>query len=346
MDSLTQAALGAAVGELLLGRKLGWHGAAWGAFLGTLPDLDIVVMPFLDEASAIRWHRGLSHSLLAIVVMPLLLAWPLARLHRKRGLTVREAGWMTFWVWGTHVLIDCFNSYGTQIFEPFSDRRVGIGNLFIIDPLFTVPLLLGLVLALASRRESRRRGLVMRWALGLSAAYAVLTVGMKLRATGEMREWVAGELRDARLVAVSPTALNTVLWRGLAETPEGYHVLYWSPFDREREPATFIPKQRGLVAPFAGEELLGALEWFSEGHWVARRGEDDAVVFIDMRFGEIREGDGREGTPIFQWHLRREGSGTLTAPMRRPEVDRAAALGLVWQRMWGDHAAWSRVRPF
>ncbi|NBW94975.1 MAG: metal-dependent hydrolase, partial [Bacteroidetes bacterium] len=42
MDSLTQIALGAAVGEATVGRKAGKKGALWGAALGTLPDLDVV----------------------------------------------------------------------------------------------------------------------------------------------------------------------------------------------------------------------------------------------------------------------------------------------------------------
>ena len=50
MDSLSQLALGAAVGVAVMGRRTAlWKSAAWGAALGTLPDLDVV----LDHGDAL-----------------------------------------------------------------------------------------------------------------------------------------------------------------------------------------------------------------------------------------------------------------------------------------------------
>ena len=63
MDSITQAALGALCGEVLLARKLGWKGAAWGLLFGTMPDMDIIGYAWLDAEDQLRWHRGVSHSL-------------------------------------------------------------------------------------------------------------------------------------------------------------------------------------------------------------------------------------------------------------------------------------------
>ena len=74
MDSITQATLGAAVGEWLLGRKLGNRALAWGALLGTLPDLDVLIAPFLDTAGNLWWHRGPSHSLLVMLLASWLLS--------------------------------------------------------------------------------------------------------------------------------------------------------------------------------------------------------------------------------------------------------------------------------
>ena len=104
---------------MILGKKLGWKGAAWGAFFGTLPDLDILAYPFLSEAGRIQWHRGVSHSILVMVLASFILAKPLSLLHEEKGVTAWRAGWMVFWVWSTHVLIDCFTTYGTQVYEPF-----------------------------------------------------------------------------------------------------------------------------------------------------------------------------------------------------------------------------------
>ena len=61
MDSLTQIALGAAVGEATVGRKAGKKGALWGAALGTLPDLDVVASLFLDPVASLSVHRAATH---------------------------------------------------------------------------------------------------------------------------------------------------------------------------------------------------------------------------------------------------------------------------------------------
>jgi inner membrane protein len=143
VDSITQAALGGVVGELVLGRKLGWKGMAWGLFFGTLPDLDILVYPWLDQAEKLRWHRGISHSIAMMLVASFTFAKPLSLLHRKKGVSAKRAGWFVFLAWSTHVLIDVFTSYGTQVFEPFSDQRVAWSNIFIIDLFFTLPLFIG-----------------------------------------------------------------------------------------------------------------------------------------------------------------------------------------------------------
>lgn len=348
MDSLTQAALGAAMGELVLGKKLGWRGAAWGAFFGTLPDLDVIALPFLGPAEGIRWHRGLSHSILMMVVAALLLARPLARFHREQGVQAREMGWMVFWAWSTHVLIDCLTTYGTQIFEPFSNTRVAANLVFIVDPLVTLPLLVGLIWALRTdeRQFARRRILVTR-GIGLSCLYLGFALVMKFQAEGQMRQDLGKFHPEGHLVAVAPTSFNTILWRGLIETGQGYYLTYWTPFDSEGASYDFIPKTREIAKDFEGEDALEALKWFSRGHWVARKGEDGRLVIIDPRFAEIRDPGSGSLQPIFQWHLDRDESSGVRAPMERPRgLDYAGATGLLWQRIWGRRENWDAMRSF
>ena len=144
VDSLTQATLGAAVGELVLGKRLGNRAIAWGALFGTLPDLDVLLSPLFDHAGWLWWHRGPSHSLLVMALASLLLARPLAKLWRQDKVGPVLAGWFVLLNWSTHVLIDCFTTYGTLVLWPFDDTRIAFNNLFIIDPLFTLPMLISL----------------------------------------------------------------------------------------------------------------------------------------------------------------------------------------------------------
>src|SRR5690606_14219318 len=118
MDSLTQIVLGAAVGEKILGKKLGNKALLYGAIAGTIPDLDVFAGKFFDPITAIEIHRGLSHSILFFLLLSPLLGWLLSKFEQKNNITFREATW--FWFLGlfTHALLDAFTTWGTQLFYP------------------------------------------------------------------------------------------------------------------------------------------------------------------------------------------------------------------------------------
>lgn len=319
---------------------------AWGFFFGTLPDLDILAYPFLEQADQIRIHRGLSHSILVMILATLVFAKPLAWLHRGRGLTAKEAGWFVFLTWSTHVLIDVFTTYGTQVFEPFSDQRVAWSNLAIIDFCFTLPMLIGLVMVLRHEPGSLERGRVMRRALAVSCVYVMFSFAMKLWASDQIRTRAADEIPGGRVVSVAPTLFNTFLWRGLIETEDAYWVVYWGAFDEKPAKYEFVPKNRELAEKFEGEELFDALKWFSRGHWVARELDGGEVAFIDVRFGEMRDLENKRIYPRFQWHLSFDEEGKMQAPTYRKKVDKMAMLGLLMNRVIGRQDRWEEMMEF
>ena len=84
MDSLTQIVLGAAVGEAVLGRKVGNKAILYGAIAGTIPDLDIFASYFTDTVSALAIHRGFTHSILfSVLFAPVFVGWCLVMKHIK-----------------------------------------------------------------------------------------------------------------------------------------------------------------------------------------------------------------------------------------------------------------------
>ena len=85
MDSITQAVLGAAVGEAVLGKKIGNKAAVLGVTGGTIPDLDIVLLPFFTDLQRISIHRGYSHSILFCLIGASLFAWILSRSKWTKG---------------------------------------------------------------------------------------------------------------------------------------------------------------------------------------------------------------------------------------------------------------------
>jgi len=144
MDSLSQAVLGASVGGVVMGRTLGRSALLGGALLGTLPDLDVLI-DYGDAVANFTEHRGFSHSLLVLLPASLLLAWLLQRWRPA----------ISLWRWWaftglcllTHPLLDAFTTYGTRLFWPLGDP-VAISSIFIIDPLYTLPLLVAVIVAL------------------------------------------------------------------------------------------------------------------------------------------------------------------------------------------------------
>ena len=82
MDSLTQIILGAAVGEITLGKKIGNRAMIWGGIGGTIPDLDVLANGFMDSIDALAFHRGISHSLFFSVVGGAFFAWLVHNLYR------------------------------------------------------------------------------------------------------------------------------------------------------------------------------------------------------------------------------------------------------------------------
>ena len=139
-------------GEATLGRKVGWRAPLWGGLCGLLPDLD-VLWPFADPVSAFTWHRGYTHALAALVLATPVVAWAAAASIPR---PVRSGGagcLLAFLALLTHPLLDCFTVYGTQVFLPFSDFPVAWSTIFIIDPAFSVPVMLGVLAALVLSRE-------------------------------------------------------------------------------------------------------------------------------------------------------------------------------------------------
>lgn len=296
MDSVTQAALGAAVGEAVGGRALGRRALVWGAVAGTLPDLDVAADLFLSAPAALYAHRGLTHSLFFAPVVAPLLAQLFVRWYWRRGrrdALARWKPWAAVWfaaLW-THPLLDLFTNWGTQLLWPFSDHPFALSSVFIIDPAYTLPLLIGIGGAALQRRAPARRR-----AVALALIVSTLYLGWSLGAQAHARQVFRAAL-DRQGIAhvrllVQPTPLNTILWGGLAETPGGYvHGLYGLLDDDPHVAFQTIPRRAAPLEALAETEPVRVLRWFSRG-WLTTEQHDGALYAADLRFalGALAEG--------------------------------------------------------
>ena len=140
------ATLGAAIGEAVLGKKLGRKAGLAGAIIGTIPDLDVLLTPFFSALQKISIHRGYSHSILFCFLGATFIAYVLSRSKWMKEIKYRLIWFSSFLVLFTHILLDAFTSYGTQLFLPLTNWRVSFDSIGIIDPFYTVPLLGGVLL--------------------------------------------------------------------------------------------------------------------------------------------------------------------------------------------------------
>ena len=281
MDSVTQAALGAVVAHAAVPRRGGFPLLA-GAVAGTLPDLDMLAGLFASALSALIDHRSATHSLLLTPVAALLGAHWLRRWRLDR----REWFRLLFWVWLSHILIDLCTTFGTQIFWPLSRHPYALSIVFIVDPLYTAPLLAAVVWFWRRRDGPPRLG-VAATALAVTTAYLAAGGALKLWAQHSL----LASLRAQGVVADSMLTINapfTILqWQAIARAPDGDRLGWFSALNPKRPTQwRFMPAERGAAevdAALEGNADYRNLKRFSKGFQrLERRG--DGWYAVDMRF--------------------------------------------------------------
>ncbi len=333
MDSLTQLVLGAGVGAAVLGRHVGPRKAVLvGGVLGTLPDLD-VFYPFDNPVDAFVWHRAATHSLIMHACATPVLG-ELLRLGFKDLRAARWHAWAAvFLCLTTHALLDAMTVYGTRIFWPVWPDPVGLGSIFIIDPLYTVPLLVAFVWALFLGKWTARFRTVLVAAFVLSTTYLGWTaLAQRLVAERAEATLAAAGIVPERLLA-TPTPFNSLLWRAIAVDGPRYLNLYLPVAGGVPE---VYEHARGNVACLAGNEAAAILGNFAKGFFKV---EDDGrqVLVADLRMGL---------TPnyVFRYLVAERRDGLLApVPAARMRMPRSAPGDLPW--LWAMVSGEAMPRP-
>lgn len=334
MDSLTHLFLGGAIAAALAPPGQRRAALLAGAAIDTLPDLDVLPL-LLSDNPVVRmtWHRAATHSLL---VLPFV-AWGLWALFRTRGGRVAQAPRRWFWIFQlallAHPLVDALTVYGTQLFWPLPVPPVMVSSLFIVDPLFTLPLMIGCVVAWCAReRLLARRALAC--ALALAGAYAGWSLVAKALVEQRAGSSLAAlGLADAPRFSV-PMPFNTLLWRVVAMTPTGF-VEGETSLVADRGPIHFRAYRSDEAAVQAARDIpAGArLLWFNH-HFAKAEVRDGQLVLSDLRMGAepdytfrfavaARDGDRWRAIAPEQLHW--------------PGASRAQLVAL-WQRIWHEPA--------
>jgi len=216
VDPLTHLATGVICSQLTPAPSRWWAAAA-GAIFALLPDADYFFI-FWDRLAFIRYHRGFTHSLLAVP----LFALAGALLGRSLG---GDRWFKPLFIIGvavlaSHLLLDLATSYGTQILSPFSRRRFSLDWIFIIDPYFTALLLAGAIAALSFPRWGPRAG---AWSLAAAAVYLLVCASCHHQALDLARRVFRDGKFGVQTVAALPQPFSSRRWQLLAAGPAEVH---------------------------------------------------------------------------------------------------------------------------
>ncbi|CAM1353819.1 metal-dependent hydrolase [Tenacibaculum insulae] len=332
MDSLTQIILGAAVGEAVLGKKTGNKAMFYGAIAGTIPDLDVLASYFTDTVTALNIHRGFTHSILFSVLFAPVFGWLVSRYEKYNNF--KSWSWLFFWAFITHPILDAHTTWGTQFFWPF-DIRLAFKTIFVIDPLYTMPFLVFLLLAMRQKRTSKKRQFYNKIGLIASSTYLILTFFFKWMAFNQFEAALKTQNISYLQLNTRPSPMNTVLWSANIETEKAYLLANYSFFDTQ--PITFdsYKKNHHLLGSLANNQKIKEMITISEG-WYTITKKKDILYYNDLRFGLLSLAPNSQNF-VFKYKITEDDIGNIQFTEEpKDKRDGKKLLSQLWARIKGN----------
>ena len=287
MDSISQIALGAGVGELVLGKKIGNKAILFGAVAGTIPDLDVFLGFFTDFTpdEALLIHRSYSHAAVPQLLIALPFTYLTYRLFKKQISFFR---WYLLWYLGflTHAMLDCCTTYGTQFFLPFSRYLVGFNNVAVVDPLYTLPFLILLIIAMFFKKESLTRSRIVWLSVLLSTGYLGYATINKNKAAAVFKENLKEQQITYTQFSTSPAMFTSWLWNMIAVNDSMIYVSEYSIFQQDKK-VEFVGYKRNteLLNDIKDTKPVQTLLWFSQGNYLVQQTSKDTLDFYNIKWG-------------------------------------------------------------
>jgi len=288
LDPLTQGALGAALPQSISNKKsLGIIGII-GFLSGLAPDLDIFIKSESDPILFLEFHRQFTHSLIFIPIGGLVCALVLYFIISKRfAISFKETWIYSTLGYATHGLLDACTSYGTLLFWPFSQTRIAWNNISIIDPLFTIPLLI-LIITAGIKQKNIFSLMAVLWAI----FYISLGVYQKNEAIKVSVKIAKARGHDAIRINVKPSIGNLLLWKSIYETQDKFYVdairLGWKPKIFHGESVNKINTKSAfpwLMIKSQQAMDIERFKWFSDGYIAINPKNKNQI--LDIRYSTL-----------------------------------------------------------
>jgi len=272
-------------------------------------------------------------------------AWRLWRDYWQReqaevAVSYKTWVWLFFWAIFTHPILDCFTSWGTQIWQPFSDLRVQWCTVSVVDPLATVPFGICLLVAARFRKQNRWRS-VWNW-LGLAwfcGYLCIYTVWHKVTVNRLFEASLQAKNIHYQRYYTNPTIFNNIVWAGVAEGDTAYYFSQYGFNDRKQAfgRISTLPKNHHLLDPVPPDSRAGHfLRWFSDGYYNVVPYKGDTLQVNDLRFGLL--GDTlRNGNYVFPFLVFKNERGEWDVQQNNRNQqnlqDSKRSFGELWERV-------------
>ncbi len=227
----------------------------------------------------------------------------------------QDFAWVFFWSIFTHPLLDCCTTYGTQLFQPFSDYRVAFNNVAVADLFYTLPFLLCLVGARLFLKNTYWRKLLLWVGIGWSCLYLLWTVYNKHQVNQVFEKSLQAQGIEYQRYMTSPALFSNFLWTGTAEGKDAYYQSSYSTFDKDPLIPKFkiLPKNHDWIKQYEDEKTVKTLKWFSNNYYSILKREDGKLQLNDLRFGTFTDTETpKEDEFVFRFILE-EKNGKLEA---------------------------------
>jgi inner membrane protein len=335
MDSLTHIAIGACIGELFLGKKIGKKAMLYGAVAASIPDIDFVTAFWLNTPDDLMAHRGFTHSFLFALMVVAGLAVLFRHRHRVEKIPVKT--WLLFMGTeiGSHLFLDAFNAYGIGWFEPFSHLRFSFNSLFVVDPFFSVWAGIAASMLLILHRHHRKRKQWAGWGLVFCSLYFGYSLMNKFTIDNGARYTLLKQHIHYSGYFTTPAPFNNWLWFVVAKVDSGYYSGYRSVFDTsDSMDLRFFPRGEELLSPLGNQKDLVQLLRFSQGYYTVEH-SGRGLVFNVIRFGQIQGWEYPDAPFVFHYYLQDPDANGLVVQRGRFAGWNRQAVRFYWRRIWG-----------
>jgi inner membrane protein len=242
--------------------------------------------------------------------------------------------WLFFWCLVTHPILDAHTTWGTQLFWPM-DYRMAFKTIFVIDPLYTLPLMVFLVLAAFQKRDAPKRRFYNNMGLLISSSYLLLTFALKGIAFYQFEKALNNQQIDFIEIETKPSPLNTILWSANVSIKEEYLIGYYSFFDTKPIHFEAYPKNHELLGDLIHEENVQRMIHISKG-WYSMTEKKDRLFYNDLRFGLLSLKPKAENF-TFQYEIKLDDSGEVTfTETIKDKADAKQLLKDLWNRLKGN----------